>query len=212
MARGKRNTIPAQTRLLIAQTAARLMAEDAVPGFTQAKQKAVERLGLDARAALPSNQEIEQALHEYRRLFQADTHPRMLEAARRQALQAMRLLSEFQPCLTGPVLRGTAGPRDPITLHAFSDSPETLGWHLQEHGIPFQLDDRTLRQTDGSEREFPLYRFLAGEHQFEVVVMPLKLRHHPPASPVDGRPMSRANAPALERLLSEAEPWPTGTP
>ena len=59
------------SRHLLAQEAARIMAEEGVRDFRFAKRKAAERLGFDPRSLhLPTNLEVEQALAEHQRLFQ----------------------------------------------------------------------------------------------------------------------------------------------
>ena len=57
-------------RILLAQEAARIMADEGVRDFRLAKRKAAERLGLPVNGTLmPRNTEIEQALIDHQRLF-----------------------------------------------------------------------------------------------------------------------------------------------
>jgi hypothetical protein len=95
-------------RRALAQEAARIMAQHGIHDFLTAKRKAADRLGVTDSSALPRNTEIEAALAEYQRLFDAPTHRRSLEAQRRAALRVMHWLSQFQPRLVGAVLSGTA--------------------------------------------------------------------------------------------------------
>ena len=77
-------------RRALAQEAARLMAQHGIHDFLTAKRKAAERLGVTDVSALPRNIEIEAALAEYQRLFNAHTRTRRaLQAQRRAALYAM---------------------------------------------------------------------------------------------------------------------------
>ena len=66
----------ARTRRRIAVEAARLISEHGIRDYHVAKRKAAERLGIQVDTALPKNSEIEDALREYQRLFQADEQPR----------------------------------------------------------------------------------------------------------------------------------------
>src|SRR5215470_1788503 len=86
-------------RRALAQEAARIMAQQGIHDFLTAKRKAADRLGVTDSSALPRNTEIEEALAEYQRLFDAGAHRRSLDAQRRAALHAMHWLSEFQPRL-----------------------------------------------------------------------------------------------------------------
>ncbi len=187
-------------RLRLAQAAARLMAEDGVLGFAHARRKAAERLGISNSRHLPSNSEIEQALQEYQRLFQADSQQQHLQTARLTALQAMRFLHAFSPRLTGPVLSGTATRHNPICLHLFSDNPKAVEVFLLDSHIPHEGSERRL--NFGAITNYPLLRFMAGELTVELVILPCKHLHQLPISPVDGRPQKRADLTQLETLLA----------
>jgi hypothetical protein len=184
----------------VVQEAARLLAQGEAAGFDDARRKAVARLGVSLRP-LPPNTEIEQALLQYRALFQADDQAAQLRHLRQTALHAMRLLAPFDPRLVGPVLAGTAPPHSPIHLHLFADTPESVALFLLEHHIPCEHDERRVRYTVDSWEALPLYRFLAGDTTLELTVFPLQGLRRRPLSPVDSRPMPRADAAAVERLL-----------
>jgi hypothetical protein len=106
-----------QIRRAIAQEAARIMSEQGIEDFLLAKRKAAERFGVSDASVLPKNTEIEAALEEHHRLFDAHKHTDTLIELRRLALRTMHLLSEFEPRLVGPVLSGTASAHSEINLH-----------------------------------------------------------------------------------------------
>lgn len=192
----------ARMRAEVAQVAARLMAEECIHDFAEAKSRAAERLGADGRNALPRNEEVEAELRTYQALFQADAQPRWLLAKRQAALEVMRLLASFDPRLTGSVLRGTAVEDAEITLHVFADTPETIARFLIDRGIPWELDAAWVRFGPGRERELPVYRFGADGQSVRLVVFPADGPRIAPRSPVDGRPMARAAAPELADMLA----------
>ncbi|MFW5969957.1 MAG: hypothetical protein ACOCP9_04910, partial [Halofilum sp. (in: g-proteobacteria)] len=107
----------AQQRMEVARAAARLMAEEGVHGFAEAKARAADQLGVQGRQALPRNDEIEAEIRAWQALFQADEQPRWLARMRHTALDAMDLLADFAPHLAGSVLRGTAPQDVEVTLH-----------------------------------------------------------------------------------------------
>src|SRR5580698_2409820 len=88
-------------RRALAQEAARIMAQQGIHDFLTAKRKAADRLGVTDTSALPRNTEIEAALAEYQRLFDAGGHEQTLQQQRRAALHAMHWLSQFEPRLVG---------------------------------------------------------------------------------------------------------------
>jgi hypothetical protein len=128
-------------RARIAAAAARLMAEDGIDDFALAKRKAARQLGAPATEALPRNDEIEAELHAYRALYQAESHPEVLDELRRVALDAMRTLEPFRPYLTGAVLKGTAGPYSGIDLQLFPESAKDLEIFLLDRNIPFRTQE-----------------------------------------------------------------------
>ena len=73
-----------------------------------------------------------------------------------------------------------------------------------EHGIPHQLLERRLRYEPDRIVSYPAFRFVAGDQPIDAVVFPIDGIRQSPASPIDGRPMPRADAASLEQLLASA--------
>jgi hypothetical protein len=128
-------------RASIAATAARIMAEDGVDDFALAKRKAARQLGAADTEALPGNDEVEAELRAYRALYQSEEHPARVAELRRIALDAMRALERFNPYLTGPVLKGTAGPYAPIDLQLFPESAKDVEIYLLDRNIPYTTQE-----------------------------------------------------------------------
>jgi hypothetical protein len=191
-------------RRALAQEAARIMAEHGIRDFFVAKRKAAERLGVqDGVAALPKNTEIETALAEYQRLFGRESHEESLQAQRRAALTAMRQLREFEPRLVGPVLSGTATEHSEVQLHLFADRAETVALKLIDHGIAHEVTERRVRMSAERVLAYPGLRFEVEDLAIEVTVFPTDGIRQAPVSPVDGRPMRRANTVEVEQLLEQ---------
>jgi len=194
-------------RRALAQEAARIMAQHGIHDFLTAKRKAAERLGVTEASALPRNTEIEEALAEYQRLFDADGHEVTLEAQRRTALRAMNCLSQFEPRLVGPVLSGTATEYADIQLHLFADTPEYVALKLIDRGIAHEITERRVRLDAERTKAYPGLRFAIDDRKIEATVFPVDGIRQAPVSPVDGRPMRRADAAEIQDLLRSA----TGT-
>jgi hypothetical protein len=128
-------------RQRIAAVAARLMAEDGIDDFALAKRKAARQLGAPETEALPGNDEVEAELEAYRALYQADEHPELIAELRRIALEAMQAFERFSPYLTGPVLKGTAGPYAEIELQLFPESPKDVEIFLLERHLSFSTQE-----------------------------------------------------------------------
>ncbi len=192
-----------QQRILVAQTAARLMAEQGIQDFHAAKLKAVEQMGLDRNSQnMPRNQEVELALSEYQRLFQRDLQPKVLQRLRAMAQQLMGLLEQFQPRLVGSVLSGRATEYSNINLHLFAQTPEFVAIYLLDHGIPYEIHERKVRMGNNQYQEYPVYQFLADDVTIEAMVFDQDGLRQSPLSPVNGKPMQRAARAEVMRLLA----------
>ncbi|MCU0976948.1 MAG: hypothetical protein MUC71_11660 [Steroidobacteraceae bacterium] len=189
-------------RQALAREAARIMIEHGVDDHLFAKRKAAERLGVTDQAVLPRNTEIEEALAEHQRLFTPDAHATELADLRRTALDAMRLLSDFEPRIVGPVLSGTATAHSDILLHVFADTPESVAFSLMDRGIRHRVVEKRVKLQRDEAATFPTLRFEADGCEVDAMVFPKDGLRQSPMSPVDGRPMRRATAAELEALLA----------
>jgi hypothetical protein len=202
-------------RSAVAQEAARLMAEHGIQDYGTAKRKAAERYGVVEGSFLPKNTEIEAALVSYQRLFGGAQHATGLEEQRRTALQAMELLRQFEPRLVGPVLHGTATGFADIQLHVFSDSPEAVTMHLLDLRYDYEVFERRMKMTPERQVLVPTLRFGIGNETIEAFVFPRDGIRQAPTSPVDGRPMRRADLREVQGLVAsggvERQPLQSGS-
>lgn len=140
-----KDTGPKHTRLLVAQQAARMMADEGIADYGHAKRKAARQLGLPEDRCLPSNAEVEQAIREHHDLFHGDTHARHLQQLRQAALEVMRGFAQFDPHLTGSVLDGTAGRYAGMEIDLFADSEKEVELFLLNRQIPYSRDEKNYR-------------------------------------------------------------------
>lgn len=181
----------------LAHQAARLIAEDGITDFAFAKRKAAKQLGAAETHHLPSNEEVVNALHSYRALYQKDSHPDMLLQLREEALAAMKLLEEFKPYLTGSVLNGTANEQSDINLMLFSDDAKAVLLFLLKHNLDFD-DGEWKTRVGGHEETVPSYTLTSdSDAQIHIIVMPENTRHSG-----SRHPETHADISALETLLA----------
>ena len=197
----KRTNGSERMRLMVAQEAARIIVNQGIRDYRVAKVKAAERLGFNTRGSLPGNAEIERALGEHLQLFGRESHADCLDTMRRVALAAMELLTPFQPRLVGPVLAGTADASSSVNLHVFADHPELVAATLADLGVSYRSYERRLRSRRNRQETFAGYQFRLDNVPVEATVFPVDGIRQAPLSPIDGRPMRRADARTIERLL-----------
>lgn len=140
-------------RQMIAQQAARMMAEEGISDYGYAKKKAGRQLGVTDKQGLPSNLEVEEEIRLYNTLYLADVQPEHLAQLRKNALFTMELLQQFNPYLTGSVLDGTAGIGTETHIHLFADSAKEVEIFLLNENIPFEVNEKSYRVLNDGKRD-----------------------------------------------------------
>ncbi len=190
-------------RQTVAQEAARLIVDQGIRDYRVAKIKAAERLGLSTRGSLPGNREIEQAVSEHLSLFSGDEHIELLFGLRSTALVTMQMLEDFFPRLVGPVLNGTADENSAINMHLFSDSPELVAFQLGDLKIHFKSYERRLKSSRNRQECYPGFEFRRNYNVVQATVFPFDGLRQAPISPIDGRPMRRADIKSVQAIIDE---------
>ena len=140
-------------RQMIAQQAARMMAEDGINDFAYAKKKAGKQLGVSEASVLPTNAEIEDEIRLYHNIYNADEQPLELAKLRKAALMTMQLFERFNPHLTGSVLDGSAGKFSQTNIHLFADSAKDVEMFLLNQQIPFESSEKSFRISDKPSKD-----------------------------------------------------------
>jgi hypothetical protein len=197
----KRNNETERTRQMLAQEAARIIVDHGIRDYRVAKQKAAERLGIGARGSLPGNAEIETAVANHLQLFGGESHEDRLRLMRVAALSAMELLASFTPRLVGPVLSGTADENSAVNLHVFADSPELVAMELVDMGVNYKPYERRLKSRRDQFAMFAGFEFHHSNSSIQATVFPVDGIRQAPMSPVDGKPMRRADSDTVQEML-----------
>jgi hypothetical protein len=135
-------------RFQVAHKAAHMMAEEGISDYAFAKRKAAKFFGLMDGEALPSNEEINDAIKEHQAIFFDDEHEARLKVLRLEALSLMKKLSAFNPHLTGSTLDGTAGRYPTIHIQLYADSMKEVEFFLLNHNITYETHDRKYHTKD----------------------------------------------------------------
>jgi hypothetical protein len=81
---------------------------------------------------------------------------------------------------------------------------------LQDNRIPYRPFERRLKSRRGQAESFAGFRFAREESNIEAVVFPVDGVRQAPISPVDGKPMRRADRNAIIELIRATEAGPDG--
>lgn len=189
----------------IAHLAARLMAVDGIDDYGLAKRKAARQAGAPETRNLPTNDEVEEALRAYQQLYQADEQRERLRHLRTRAVEMMRLLAQFNPFVSGPVLSGSAGKYSDINIHLFTDHTKEVELFFLNRRIQYRPRDRRLYIGE-SLRSVPCFDIAGGDADFEVTVFSSTDLRFNLRSTAEGRPFERARIDWLESVLAESSP------
>jgi hypothetical protein len=197
-----RETARNDRRSRIAHLAARLMAEDGIEDYALAKRKAARQAGLPETRELPTNEEVEQALRDYREIYHREEHLDRVRLLRGIALKAMRELAQFNPYLTGSVLNGTAGRYADINIQLFTDSAKAVELYLIDRQIPYRTAQARL--YCGSEQvTAPVFTINDDGTDIEMTVLSPRELRGPLRTSLEGKNIDRAKRGAVEQLLAE---------
>ena len=194
-----------QIRQQLAKEAARLMYEEAVSQYFDAKRMAAKRLfgqsgkkGMQYRPKdLPSNGEISIEIAKLVELLE-DDREEILSAMRATALILMKTLEPFHPRLIGSVSTGRVRKGSDIDLHIFTDDIEELEQHL--NNLQWQFDKKQVVIQHGKEFVEYTHIYVEADFPVELSVYPLQELRVTGRSSTDLKPIKRLKIADVERL------------
>ena len=192
-------------RDLIACEAARLMYEDGVREYRDAKRKAAKRFGpeqaLSLGSHLPSNAEIHEEFTKLLSSREEELLPGRLLRLRVSALSYLELFAEFSPYLVGSVLSGAVTSQSDIDIHLFADSVEEVENLLEHRGIGFETETVAIRKGGKITDYTHVYLDDAGI-VVECSVYPVAEKNNRTVSSITGKPMERTSLKQLKKLIA----------
>tara|TARA_Y100000389_G_C17467894_1_gene527390 strand:- start:3487 stop:4098 length:612 start_codon:yes stop_codon:yes gene_type:complete len=189
-------------RQVIAQESARIMIGHGIRDYSHAKQKAADRLNMSSNGSLPSNKEIELAISEQLQIFDSKNHEKLLRKMRKTALSIMQIFKAYSPRLVGPVLKGTADKNSAINFHIFTDSPESIAFEITDMNIKFKSYERRLKTCHGNFAMYAGFEFNFNNEIIQITIFPFDGIRQSPNSPINGKPMKRADINVVINLLA----------
>ncbi len=197
-------------RHMIAQEAARMMADDGIHDFAYAKKKAGRQLGIKDNSVLPTNAEIEDEIRLYHEIYHAEQQPLALRNLRKAALATMQLFERFNPFLSGSVLEGTASQQAQTDIHLFADSAKEVEIFLLNQDIPFESSEKSFRlsdrpskdKKDKSRKTVPVYTLETEYGLQKLSVFDYDDMRVATKKPSDGSNASRISIKDLQQLLA----------
>lgn len=152
----------------VAREAALLLYTAQENEYKQAKKRAAETLGT---RMLPSNLEVAKELDIIADEMEGDSRQERLIQMRKEALEIMQILEDFNPRLIGSVWRGTTKRSSDIDIVAFASKPDAVLAQLREASFSINKTEWLSVTKDGRKKtSFHIYLALPSGDEAEVVV------------------------------------------
>lgn len=193
---------PRHLRALLCEEAARVVADEGVRDYQQAKRKASVRLGIDQACILPSNSEIAEAIRTRLSLFDGQSVRFRCRQRLWSGLLHMELLGDFYPTMVGTILDGYMPEQEPVEIHVVAPTPEDILLLLHSRDIRYREFDKRFRFGRDVYRWIPGVRFTADGADFEICIFPDRNAFDVPRCPIRGGPMRRASRERVRELLN----------
>ncbi len=174
-------------RQQICEHAARIIQEDGIRDYHKAKLRACESLHLKSNTFLPTNEEIEFALQNRLQLFESNKAKQSDNGQITAAIDMLEILADFQPRLTGNLVKGINLEKSPIELHLFSSSAALITDELNWRGIENFLIEKRYRYSNNEYVTVPLIIGQLDQYDIEISVFKEKELHRSPVCPTNGR-------------------------
>ncbi len=160
-------------RLSIASKAAEIIMEEGINDYQYAKKKAVRYLDLDASDILPSNDEIDKALINYRLIFTAEIDIDLVKILKTEALAIMSFFADFNPYFVTQIFEGLLPKYPIIQINLFSDNMKEIEYVLLNNNIPFATKDFNIsekRTKKQSVKKIPIILIERGSIPIELKI------------------------------------------
>ncbi len=154
-------------RRKIAREAATLLYMGLEKEYMQAKLRAAETLGVHL---LPTNLEIALELDRIAEENEGPLRRERLIRMRREALELMRILKNFNPTLVGSVWRGTITRHSDIDITVYSDDPKEVLELLKPHFRILKTERTAVMKNGRSIISFHILLELTSGDKAEITV------------------------------------------
>lgn len=194
-------------RRLLVREAARLMFEEGVDQYLDAKKKAAKRILGKQTKILPSNGEISDELYQLSLFHRGNELTTTLFEMRLLAMDVMDHLETFSPRLIGSVSTGRIRHGSDIDLHIFTDSLEVLQNQLDSLDWRYELKQIWIEKNGRPVEHTHVYLDL--EFPVELSIYSLNEIRVRGRSSTDGKPINRLSIAAVRHLLmtEHADDW-----
>lgn len=186
--------------------AGRIMAEEGVRDYRQAKLKARDRLRLEKDVPLPRNQDVQLARDKHLTLF---TPQEQIVAQRHKmmklASEAMDFFQPFKPRLVADFLDHPVNADAEMELHLEAIGPEEIAQFLQQHYIPYEQREKQVHFGTNDTLSVPSFHFEDDEQTYMLLIFTTVQMRKPPRRSSNGDSQHRINRAQTEKWLCNSQ-------
>lgn len=193
-----------QQRTLLIQVAAKLMYEEGVSQYLDAKKIASKRLYGKQLKNLPSNGEISDELYRISQFQRPTEHNEQLYFMRMRAIEVMKELLPFSPRLIGSVSTGRIREGSDIDIHVFCNVVEDICVYLDNLDWKYEMDEVVIQQ--GGKLVEYTHIYCEFNYPVELSVYPFNEIRVRSRSSTDGKVIDRLSMGRVQQLINE-EHW-----
>jgi len=188
-------------RKRVAREAAILLYTSQEKEYKQAKKRAAKTLGV---RVLPSNPEVAEELDKIAEEKEGSSRTERLFQMRKEALQIMESLKDFNPKLVGSVWRGTAHQNSDIDILTFSQDPKYVLSQLQKNQYRIMSSEwRSVTKRGKKESSFHIHVVLPSGNEAEVLVRDPEKMGRTERCEIYGDAVTGLSHPQLLKVLRE---------
>ena len=133
----------------VANLAAQMIMEEGIKDYLFAKKKAAKSLGLNEKASLPTNSQIDKAIDDFNKIFNSDIDIEFLQQFKKQALEVMNIFKNFKPHLMNQLSQGVIPKFPEIKINLFADNLKDVEYVLLNSELSYDFKEVKMNKKVG---------------------------------------------------------------
>lgn len=136
-------------KVSVANLAAQMIMEEGIKDYLFAKKKAAKSLGLNEKASLPTNSQIDKAIDDFNKIFNSNIDIEFLQQFKTQALEIMDIFKNFKPHLMNQLSQGIIPKFPEIKINLFADNLKDVEYILLNSQISYDFKEVKMNSKEG---------------------------------------------------------------
>tara|TARA_B110000114_G_scaffold6992_1_gene7122 strand:+ start:197 stop:826 length:630 start_codon:yes stop_codon:yes gene_type:complete len=136
-------------KVSVANLAAQMIMEEGIKDYLYAKKKAAKSLGLNEKASLPTNSQIDKAIDDFNKIFNPNIDIEFLQQFKTHALEIMDIFKNFKPHLMNQLSEGIIPKFPEIKINLFADNLKDVEYVLLNSELSYDFKEVKMNNKVG---------------------------------------------------------------